>query len=129
MRRKKRIVGILVMLFIGMILVEHASAWPPRIFRRRRRSSSNSTVQSHNPHPSNVGGSPQQRAVAKANLMARTGRYGHGVAPLVARFEGIGRGSSPNCGTCVPRRRMTLVADASAYCASRGCWIRVRGWN
>ena len=127
MKRRKKIFGVLALLLIGMVLASSkAEAWP-RIFRRGRSSSS--TTYSSRGYPQNVGGSPQARAVYKANLMARTGRYGHGVAPLVASFEGIGRGSSPNCGTCTPRRGMTLVADASAWCPSRGCWYRVRGWN
>lgn len=128
MRRRRSVVGILICVVIGIVLVDSASAWP-RIFRRRRSTYSSRTYSSSRSWPSNVGGSPQARAVYKANLMARTGKYGHGVAPLVARFEGIGRGGSPNCGTCTPRRGMTLVADASAWCPSRSCWVRVRGWN
>lgn len=71
----------------------------------------------------------QAHAQREANLMARLGRMGHllGVAPG-ARFSGVGYGPTPNCNTCTPRRRMTLVADAVAR-GRNGYYYRSRHWR
>jgi len=71
----------------------------------------------------------QQHAQREANYMARTGVTGHpmGVAPG-ASFSGTGYGPSPNCRTCTPSRRMTLIADAVAQ-GRNGYWYRSRHWR
>ena len=114
----RRILLTCLLFVVGVSFCSDADAWP---FRRRTRGSSNSTWNT------NVGGSDQARAQNKANIMAARGVMSHGVAPLVGSFEGIGYGSSRNCGTCTPRSRMTLTADAAAY--GNGRWYRVRAWR
>ena len=69
----------------------------------------------------------QDRCQAEANYMAKHNIFRH-VGPCIGRFEGIGRGYSPKCGTCTPRYRMTLTGDATAKCPN-GMWIRVRSWR
>ena len=69
----------------------------------------------------------QQRAINKSNSQAARRRMSH-AGPMAGTFEGVGYGSSPNCGTCVPRGGgWTLVADSSVQ-SSNGMWYRTRGW-
>ena len=98
-----------------------------RILRCNRTTNTSTNTNVSTTVRVNVGGSDQARAQHKANLMASRGRLSHGIAPLCATFEGIGMGGSRNCGTCTPRRGMTLTADAAAY--GNGRWYRVRGWR
>lgn len=98
-----------------------------RIFGRRRVN----TYQRSYASPS-VGHTQSDQAVAqaKANAMAAQCRLSHGAGGyrMAGTFEGVGCGVSPSCGTCTPRYRMTLVADASAK-GRNGMWYRCRGWR
>ena len=69
----------------------------------------------------------QERCQAEADHMAKNRKFCH-VGPCIGRFEGIGWGSSPKCGTCTPRGKMRLTGDACAKC-SDGRWVRVRSWR
>lgn len=111
-------------LLLFVVCLSFASPADAFIFRRWRRTS---TVQTS--WPSNISSSDQARAQHKANVMANRGVMSHGVAPMVGSFEGIGYGGSRNCGTCTPRGRMTLTADAAAFSSSTGRWYRVRAWR
>ena len=72
----------------------------------------------------------EAHALAEARLMMRMGRIGHpmGCAPG-ARFSGTGMGPSQTCNTCVPGRRMTLIADARVRNPLTGYWFRSRHWR
>ena len=72
----------------------------------------------------------QAHAQREANIQAQRGRMYHalGCAPGT-RFSGVGYGPTPNCGTCVPRRSMTLVADAVAYSQRTKMFYRSRHWR
>lgn len=109
---------LLCSLFAVISVASDAEAF--RLFRRRSSGNNYSSQ-------ANVGGTYQAQAQYKANLMASRGVMSHGVSALVGSFEGIGCGSSRNCSTCVPKRGMTLVADAAAY--GNGRWYRVRAWR
>ena len=109
----------IVFVLLSVSLVSIADA---RIFGRRRVS-----TKTYSSSVSVTTGSDQQRAQAKANVMASRRVMSHNVAPLVGNFEGIGVGSSRNCSTCTPNRGMRLTADAAAY--ANGRWYRVRAWR
>lgn len=80
--------------------------------------------------------STQGYALAEANRLASGGqRYyrAHGGHPggnmPGARFTGTGYSSSPNnVGTCEPKTRMTLIADAMQR-GIDGMYYRVRAWR
>lgn len=72
----------------------------------------------------------QAWAQREANLQASRGRMGHlmGCSPN-ARFSGVGMSSNPNnVPTCTPRRRMTLIGDATAR-GRNGMYYRSRHWR
>lgn len=83
-----------------------------------------------------VDNSTQGYAQAEANRLAAGGqRYyrAHGGHPggnmPGARFTGTGYSSSPNnVGTCEPKTRMTLIADAIQR-GIDGMYYRVRAWR
>lgn len=83
-----------------------------------------------------VDNSTQGYAQAEANRLAAGGqRYyrAHGGHPggnmPGARFTGTGYSSSPsNVGTCEPKTRMTLIADAMQR-GIDGMYYRVRAWR
>lgn len=121
----KRITLSLIVMFAVIALVqEDASAW--RLFRRR--TTTTTSCPNGQCRPASLSGNDQQRCQQKAQIMASRRVMSHGVAPIVGTFEGIGMGSSRNCGTCTPRRGMTLTGDGAAQ-ASNGTWYRCRSWR
>jgi len=72
-------------------------------------------------------GDDQARCQQEANIMASRRFCGH-VGSCIGSFEGVGRGSSPNCNTCTPSRPMRLTGDAAAQ-GPDGRWYRVRSWR
>lgn len=99
--------------------------------RPRRTTSYSSPTTTAAPVAYESFGDDQARCQQEANIMASRRFTGH-VGGTIGRFEGVGFGSSPTCGTCTPERYgfhgLRLTGDASA-CDSSGRWYRVRSWR